>query len=69
MFDAFIYLPVSGVTGYDPSKIGGVYDPTQTPATNYFQDLSLVKYVVVSAFYVTTTCVGDGFMVRSTITR
>ena len=40
-----------------------MYDPSQTPATNYFQDLASVKYVVVCSFYVVTTCVGDGFMV------
>ena len=51
------------VPDYRSPESGGAYDSTQTPATNYFQDLSLVKYVAVSSFYVITTCAGDGFMV------
>ena len=64
VFDAFIYLPVGGVAGYHPTQ---AYDSTQTPATNYFQDVSQVKYVAESSLYVVTTCVGDGFMVRGVV--
>ncbi|PSS29887.1 hypothetical protein PHLCEN_2v2618 [Hermanssonia centrifuga] len=43
----------------------GSYDAQgESPATLYFEDLAKTKYVVTSAFYVTTTAVGDGFMVR-----
>lgn len=58
VFDAFIYTQdiVQG-----PLLTGG----NVTYAEQYFSDLSQTKYVVVSAFYVVTTAVGDGFMVSS----
>ena len=63
IFDAFIYLNGGHVSGYNPPPLS----PGFSAASQYFQELYLKKYIAVSCFYVATTTIGDGFMVRIVI--